>query len=202
MRLWRLSPICAVVIVLLPPLLLLLLCMSISGLRVIIVAVVPAMLIVSVLIVVIIVLRIVVVLVVVILLLSLRRVLLVVILRLRLLASLRATVVLLLVCHIRGERYRISDSAKPHAPGAFYRGVVLRIVPLSSGDLQPLKQSLDVMPSTPKRPCERERSFGPGRRKVTARLRGTWQGPEIKERCEPWNEKRETGGFRWVSASS
>jgi hypothetical protein len=88
-------------------------------------------------------------------------------------------------------RYRISGSAKPHAPGAFYRGVVLRIAPLSSGDLQPLKQSLGAMSSTPKHPYERVRGFGPGRRKVTARLRGTWQGPEIKERCEPWNGKRE-----------
>lgn len=50
----------------------------------------------------------------------------------------------------RGARYRLSGSAKPHAPGAFYRGVVLRIAPLSGGDLQPLKQSLDAMSSAPK----------------------------------------------------
>ena len=61
---------------------------------------------------------------------------------------------------------------------------MLRIAPLSSGDLQPLNQSLDAMSSTPKQPYERVRSFGPGRRKVTARF-------EIKERCEPWNGNRE-----------
>lgn len=191
LRLW-LSPICAPIIVLL---LLLLLCMSISGLRVIIVAIVPAVLLVSVLIIAVIVVLVVLVVVAsCILLLSLRRVLRIIILLLLRLARLRAPVVLLLVCH--GDAGRVivyQSSAKPHAPGAFYRGVVLRIAPLCSGDLQPLNQSLDAMSSTPKQPYERVRSVEPGRRKVTARLRGTWQGPEIKERCG-----RETGRFRWV----